>query len=189
MTSSWRKGQGVLAALAAAALVVGCGKKSKDSDDDDGLFGGSHSTGEVEGTVTLPDGKPLPAGFIAFHGKNASQTATAPIDHGKYHVKGAPAGDAIRVTVDISGVAARGQDLWERSQEAQQRAALMKQAGKEDAEFLKRAKELNDQLKRLTDMQKALKGVSIGDAYTKREKTPLKVEVKKGTQTIPIELK
>jgi hypothetical protein len=65
----------------------------------------------------------------------------------------------------------------------------MSQAGKKDDDLVKRAKELNDDWKRLEEMVKALKGVQIGDDYTRREKTPLKVEVKKGTQTIPIGLK
>src|SRR6266849_5171547 len=115
MNAFWTKSRCLLLTLACALVVVGCSGKKDDKDG--GPSGEPKPTGEVSGTVTLADGKPLPAGWIAFHGQDASEAAMAPIDGGKFLAKGVPVGDSIRVTVDVDSITADAVALDQQLQE------------------------------------------------------------------------
>src|SRR5947209_20249742 len=70
-------------------------------------------TGAVSGKVTL-DGKPLPAGWVTFHGSSPKDTVRVNIDGGKYAAKAVPVGTDLRVTVDVDGVRQLAEALRER---------------------------------------------------------------------------
>jgi hypothetical protein len=187
-------------ALAVVLASAGCGGKKEDEGGDKPAA--ARPTGEVSGTVTLEDGKPLPVGWIAFHGKDASETALATVTDGKYVAKGVPVGDDIRVTVDAGAAAKEATDLDDQIWEAQTRAGLLAQAGKLDPALGKRIGALKERRAQLDKAVKAVKGLRVappgmfvdfsGFPYPKfllAETTPLKLKVATGSQTFNVELK
>jgi hypothetical protein len=145
-------------------------------------------TDSVSGMVSL-NGKPLPAGWIAFH-KKSGTVAIGNIDSGKYTVRNPPVGAAIRVTIDTAGIAAEAMKLQQELRLLETRVQLIKAAKKEvDAELAKRIEDLKRRVKILTAMEAALKGIKVDEQYSDKEKTPLRFEIKSGKQTIDIELK
>jgi hypothetical protein len=173
-----------LLALAAGLLPAGCSSKG---DDKDGGGSSGPQTAEVSGTVTLPDGKPLPAGWIAFHGRAATETTLAPIDNGKFTAKGVPPGP-VRVTIDVTSIADQAQDVELRLREAQTRAGLMKQAGSTQ-DMSARIAELQEQKTKLDALRKALQGVKVDEKYLQAETTPLAYTIAGPSQTISVTLK
>jgi hypothetical protein len=171
--------RGVFPALLTVLFLGG----SATADEPDS----TKATAVVSGRVTL-DGQPLPAGWIAFHKKNG-KVALGNIDAGKYTVKNPPLGESIRVTIDTVSLSAELMNLQQQLTGLQTRAQLFKAAKKDDAELTKRIEEMKGRIKVLTAMQNALKGIKLNEEYTDRQKTPLKFEIKSGTQTIDIELK
>jgi hypothetical protein len=194
----------VLGLLFAALLAVGCPRKTEtpapktDSSTETSARKAASAaakpapkaaaTAEVSGTVKLADGKPLPAGWVAFHGKEASQTVLAPIDNGKFVARAVPVGDGIRVTIDVAAIEASAARLDVQLREAVVRAGLMKAGGKDDAVLSKRIDEMKDRRKKLSEMQGALRGVKVSAKYSQRETTPLSYKVAAGAQTINIAL-
>src|SRR5438132_11459228 len=94
--------RGTLAILFVALLTTPTAAEDKDKPDS------TKSGDDVTGAVTLA-GKPLPAGWITFHGKGG-RSAAATIDEGKYALKGAPTGQ-VRVTIDTAGIASMADAL------------------------------------------------------------------------------
>ncbi len=180
----------VFAALVVGLLAVGtgCGKGDKGQEggkEDNGDDGpAAKRSAEVSGTVKLSDGKPLAVGLIAFHGKDASENAVALVEDGKFTARGVPVGDELRVTVDVAAVKSLREQLEEQLGEALTRAGLLKQAGKSDADMLKRIEELRDKLKRL---QKPPQKINLDDGS--RDKTRLTYKISEGSQTIEVTLK
>jgi hypothetical protein len=179
-----------LACWLAIAMVGGCSGKKDDKDKDGGGPGDdSKPTAEVSGTVTLPDGKPLPAGWIAFHGKDAAEAAMAPIDGGQFLARGVPVGGSIRVTVDVDLINADAVALDQQILEMMVRTSLMKGAGKADADLDKRMEDMKDRRKKLGELQKALKGITVDRKFALPETTPLtNQKISSGAQKIDIKL-
>jgi hypothetical protein len=190
MTSIRTAAWSVLVALTLGLLSVGCGGKEGGGGGDGGDTKGPAAppTAEVSGTVTLPDGKPLPGGWIAFHGKDATEVAFAPIDNGKFTAKGVPVGDEVRVTLDV-GIGDELQDLVFQLREAEVRAGLMKQAKATDAELSRRIEDMKDRKKKMEALQRSLKGVNVDPRCLRKETTPLDYKIAPGPQTITVVLK
>jgi hypothetical protein len=199
MTSSRRAFRCLLASCL-LALAAGCPKKEKAEDKPPEGGGGSGGgeqrkvdletprPAEVSGTIKLADGKPLPAGWIAFHGRDPADTVRVPVDQGKFKAQGVPSGDKVLVTVDVTSVEVRMQVLVERVMEAMQRASLMKQAGKDASELNKRVDQMKGELARLGQMHKALKAIRVDSKYAQPEKTTLSAKIAPGAQTIELSL-
>jgi hypothetical protein len=177
--------------LLTLGLLVSTGCSGKQDDKDGDTPESPKPTAEVSGTVTLPDGKPLPAGWIAFHGKDASESAVATVADGKFLAKGVPTGDNIRVTVDTGSAGKEAADLKEQMDELLMRIDLMNKAGKTDAarERHKQLTALNARRKQLDTQAKALKGVQVDAKFLLPETTPLKQKIASGTQKLDISLK
>jgi hypothetical protein len=143
--------------------------------------------GTVSGTITL-DGKPLPAGFITFHGSGGASAVRANIDDGKYATAGIPAGRRYRVTISTVGVRALADSIHDELKRLEGRAQLLKQAKVDAAAVLRRIKDLKERDKVLQEMVKRLKDVKVPEKYAQRKTTPLAYEVKKGAQTFDIKL-
>ena len=143
--------------------------------------------GDVSGMITL-DGKPLPAGFITFHGPGGANAFRANIDGGKYAVPRVLAGRRYRVTVSTVGVRALADSTRDELKRLEVRAQLLKQAKVEDAALARRIKDLKERDKTLQAMVKQLKDVKVPEKYGQRRTTPLAYEVKKGAQTFDLKL-
>ncbi len=141
---------------------------------------------EVTGTVTLR-GKPMPAGWIVFHGKRPADTAFATVDDGKYTLKNAPVGD-FTVMFDLSTVAAAAEQQEKEVRRLEARAALLKQAKKEDEELGKRIKEAKARLEVLQAAKKKASQVSLPARYTSKDTTPLKVSIMPGKNNFDIKM-
>jgi len=167
--------RGTLAILLLAAGTAADDKPEPTKADD-----------AVSGKVTL-NGKPLPAGWITFHGKGGRSVAVN-IDDGKYSLKNAPTGQ-VRVTIETASIAATAEAMRTQLQQLEFRAKLIEQSKKEkDAELAKRIDDLKGRVKVLTEMQKKLGGIKVHEKYADRNMTPLVVEVKGGAETFDIEL-
>jgi hypothetical protein len=164
--------------MSAAMLLAG----PATGDDTDT----TKSTADVTGRVTL-QGKPLPAGWVVFHGKRG-RAAQTNIDDGKYVLKNAPVGEGIKVTIDTASIASRLTILQTQLQLLEVREKQMKQAQKEDAELTRQIQEVKKRVKVLTEMQKRLGGIKVDEKYAARDTTPLSVAIKPGAQTFDIEL-
>lgn len=190
-------------ALAITLASVGCSGKKDDEtkDKEEQKPEAAKPAGEVSGTVTLPDGNPLPLGWIGFHGKDASETALATVTDGKFLAKGVPVGDSIRVTVDVGAAAKEVADLGEQIQEALTRAPLLKQSGLPDAHQEKHFQSLKERHAQLVKVVKAIKGLQVPPPgmpmtffkppypkYLLPETSPLRFNIVKGAQTITIKI-
>jgi len=181
----------VLAPLVLGLLrPCGCGKGDKHGEkggDNDGGNNGdrpvARAAAQVSGTVKLADGKPLGIGLIAFHGKDATENAIALVEDGKFVAHGVPVGDKVRVTVDVESPGTLANQIGEPSMDVQIRARFLKQAGKSDAELLKRADDLKDRFKRLRKPRQ-----KVNPDYASLDKSPLSYKVAEGSQTIEIVL-
>jgi hypothetical protein len=189
----WLIAAGVGIALLAVVLIVwllngdkaDTSSPSRPGDDGDGR----PRTADVSGTVKLSDGRPLPAGWIAFHGRDASETALAPIGGGgRFTATGVPVGDNIRVTVDVASIDGALASVELRLRETQTRADLMRKAGKEDPTLINRMAEMTERRKRLNGQKKALQGLSIEPRFTRKETTSLIFKIGEGPQTIDVVL-
>jgi hypothetical protein len=145
------------------------------------------AVGTVKGTITL-DGKPLPAGFVTFHGPSGASAFRANIDDGKYTTAGITAGRRYRVTVSTVGVRALADSIHDELKRLEGRAQLLKQAKADDAAVTRRIKDLKERDKVLQEMVKRLKDVKLPERFTHRKTTPLAYEVKNGAQTFDIKL-
>jgi hypothetical protein len=187
MRADRRQVRTMLVALVVGLILVvtGCGKdKGTDGGKEDNGDGpAAKRSADVSGTVKLSDGKPLAVGLIAFHGKDASENAVALVEDGKFTARGAPVGDEVRVTVEVAAVKWLQGHLREELAEAQTRAGLLKQAGKSDADMLKRIEELKEKLKRL---QKPPQKINLNDGSLKT--TRLTYKISEGSQTIEVTL-
>ncbi len=185
-------GRALLVLLAGAvAAGGGCRKKAIEGPGEERAPAGPAApakAADVSGTISLPGGKPLPAGWIAFHGADAAEAVLAPIDGGKFLARGAPVGDAVRVTVNVTDVAAEADFLDARLREAHVRAGLMKGSGKLGADLEKRIEEMKDRRKKLGELAKSVEGVKVAPRCTQRETTPLRYKIASGTQAIEITL-
>src|SRR5438309_1286040 len=112
--------RGTLAILFVALLAVPMAAEDKPDS--------TKSGDDVTGAVMLA-GKPLPAGWITFHGKGG-RSAAATIDEGKYALKNAPTGQ-VRVTIDTASIASTAEALRTQLQLLEMRAKLIEQAKKE----------------------------------------------------------
>lgn len=189
-------------ALALVLASAGCsGKKDEDNKEGDPSSTGT-PTGEVSGTVTLEDGKPLPVGWIAFHGKDASETALATVTDGKFAAKGVPVGESIRVTVDVAAAAKEASDLDDQIWEAMTRGPLLGQSGQSFDAWQKRVTALKERRKQLDKAVKAVKGLKVPppgfpgppaklpyNKFLLPETTTLTLKVVSGAQTFNVELK
>jgi hypothetical protein len=173
----------LLGACLAAALAAGCRNKSPYGGGPDGP-----AYGEVNGTIKLADGRPLPGGWIAFHGPEPGDVVVAPVDRGRFKAVGVPVGDKVLVTVDVTTVGARARALAERHQEALERADLMKRSGWPPEKLPPRAEEVKADLDWIRGMESALKGARVDEKYARRETTPLSVAIKGGPQTVELSL-
>lgn len=167
---------GVVLLLSGVGLAVGCGKKEETGPP------------QVQGTVTLADGKPLPGGWIAFHGKDAYEVSLAPIEGGKYTAYGPPIGDNIRVTIDVGRITAEDQDLDLRLNDIQTRAILLKRVGKSDQALSARLATLKDRKQKMARLRRSLQAVKVSEKYLLKETTPLTFSIRAGQQTIDIAL-
>jgi hypothetical protein len=145
------------------------------------------AVGEVRGTVKLSDGKPLPAGWVVFHGPG-DRTVRVNIDGGKFLARSVSVGENVSVTIDVEGVRVLAADLRQQLQLAEARAALMKEAKAKDDALPPRIKDLKERLKVAQEMEKQLKGIKVAPKFAARETTPLRVTIRTGTQTIDIRL-
>jgi len=170
----------LLAALLVSAHAVGDDKETKEDKP---------ALGEVSGKVTLSGGKALPAGVITFHGRDAKDTVRATIDDGSYTARNVPAGQKVRVTVEVEPVNALAESVRDQLKRAEERARLLKTAKVDDKELTKHIKDLKDRLKVLEDAQKRIKGVKIPSAFVTKEETPLRLAVEPGKQTADFVLK
>ena len=143
------------------------------------------ATGAVSGKVTLADGKPLPAGWVTFHGKKPEHTVRVNIDNGKYAAKAVPVGPGVRVTVDVEGIRVLARAQRQRLQLLQERAELLKKAKAEDAGLAEQIKDVKGRLKVTDEMERKLKGIKASDV---RPRKPLSLTVKAGQQTFDIRL-
>lgn len=167
---------GMALLLAGVGLAIGCRKE------------GETGPPQVQGTVTLADGKPLPGGWIAFHGKDAYEVSLAPIEGGKYTAYGVPAGDNVRVTIDVGRITAEDQDLDLRLNDVQTRASLLKRTGKTDQALNTRFASLKDHKQKLDRLRRSLQAVKVNGKYLLKETTPLTYSIHAGQQTIDIAL-
>jgi hypothetical protein len=145
------------------------------------------AVGTVSGTITL-DGKPLPAGFVTFHGPSGASAFRANIDGGKYATAGITAGRRYRLTVSTAGALALADSTRDELKRLEGRAQLLKQAKVDDTALTRRIKDLKERDKILQEMVKRLKDVKLPEKFTHRKTTPLAYEVKKGPQTFDIKL-
>jgi len=143
--------------------------------------------GNVSGTIML-DGKPLPGGFITFHGPGGANAFRANIDGGKYSVPGILAGRRYRVTVSTAGVRALADSTRDEIKRLEGRAQLLKQAKADDAALVRRLKDLKERDRILQEMVKRLKDVKVPEKFGQRRTTTLTYEAKKGNQTWDLEL-
>src|SRR5207247_3858131 len=67
--------------------------------------------GEVNGKITLADGKALPAGMITFHGRDVKDTVRVTVDDGKYVARNVPAGKTVRVTIEVEPINALAEGM------------------------------------------------------------------------------
>lgn len=142
---------------------------------------------KISGTITL-DGKPVPAGFITFHGPNGATAFRANIDGGKYAIPSIVSGRRYRVTVSTVGIRALADSTHDEIKRLEGRAQLLKQAKTEDAGLARRIKDLKERDKILQAMVKRLKDVKVPEQYGHHRTTPLKYEVKSGVQTFDLKL-
>jgi hypothetical protein len=170
-------------ALLTALLVGGLTARADDTKADHPV-----STAEVSGTVTL-SGKPLPAGWIAFHGKDARGVVRVTVDEGKYRARNVPTGENVRITIDVEGVRALAEDLREQLLRAGRRAELLKTAKVDDPKLSDRIKDLKARLKVMEDAQRRLRGIKVDAQYAAPETTPISITVREGKQTHDVELK
>jgi hypothetical protein len=167
--------RGMLLALLLGGAVCADERPEKGKDPAEAPAGA-----EVSGTVTL-NGKPLPAGWICFHGKAGKEVRIAFAD-GKYQLKNAPTGE-IKITIDTDSIRAMAEVLRDRWQALETRASLLKAAKKEDAELAKQIEETKRRVKVTFE-----KFVKIPAKYGQKETTPLTLSVKKGSQNADIKL-
>jgi hypothetical protein len=171
------KMRGLLLVVVGMGLAAGCGKKEEETGPP-----------QVQGSVTLADGRPLPGGWIAFHGKDAFETCLAPIEAGKFTAYGVPTGNNVRVTIDVRRPTAEAQDLDLRLRDAQTRADLVKRTGKVDSGLGSRVVTLEQRRQKLERLRRALQAVKVDDKYLLKETTPLSYSIHAGKQTIDIAL-
>ena len=140
---------------------------------------------QVLGMITYK-GKPLPAGFVTFHGKGMKDTFQATIDDGKYVLKNVRPGE-FKVTIDTESIAAFAKQLQEQVARLEARAELLKAAKKEDADLAKRIAELKERVKTVETAQK--KVVKVPAKYAAVDTSGLTFKVAPGENTFDIELK
>jgi hypothetical protein len=177
----------LLVALLLGNLVVGRADEAKG--DKKGEEKTAQPQGQVSGQVTLADGKPLPAGMITFHGRDAKDTVRVTVDDGKYVARNVPIAKNVRVTIEVEPINALAESVRDQLRRSEERARLLKLAKADDESLTKRVKELKDRLKILEEAQKRVKGVKLPEAYGTKEKTPLMVMVQSGKQTADFVLK
>jgi hypothetical protein len=169
-------------AVALLGLVLGAGPGGGAAEKEKGP-----PTGEVSGKVILPDGKPLPAGWVTFHGQSPRDTVRVNVDGGKYTARAVPVGKGLRVTVDVDGVRQLAEALRERAQALEERAALKGKAA--DKALARQLKETKARLKVAQEMERRLEGIKVPPVFATRETTPLRFTVKPGAQTIDLRLR
>ena len=139
---------------------------------------------QVLGMVTYK-GKPLPAGFVTFHGKGMKDTYQATIDDGKYVLKNARPGE-FKVTIDTESLAAFAKQLQEQVARLEARAELLKAAKKEDAELPKQIAEMKERAKTVEQARK--KVVKVPQKYSAVDTSGLTFKVAAGENTFDIDL-
>lgn len=177
-----RKVRVVLALLLTAGWATAGDQDSKDTKTE------QPAVGKVSGKITLADGKPLPAGFLTFHGAGGSSTFRVNIDRGKYALSALPSG-RYHVTVGTDGIRTLAENTRNELARLEGRGRLLKGAKADTADLDRRIKELKERVKVLEAMEKQLKDVKVSPKFSKRNTTPLRVTVQKGAQTIDIQLK
>lgn len=153
----------------ALVLVTGCSGKKH---------------GKITGTVTLPDGSPLPAGQITFNPEKG-QGSTAEIEDGKYTAEKVPLGTC-KVTLKTEHLG--GQATTEIAALKAQIAEAKKNMPAKDApaSFQDNLKKMEERLDQLT--KDAKKYRPIAAKYTTAEKTPLTADVKGGDNSFDFKL-
>lgn len=186
MNTSLVKARAWFLTLAASLLLAGgCNKTPEAPKSPDASP--PPAPGEVSGPVNL-DGKPLPGGWIAFHGTDPADVVIATVADGKYKAPRVPVGEGVKVTIDVDRVAAEENALNQRMQEATVRAGLLGETGEPESVAKKSFDDLKARQDQLTRLRKTLAGIKINPKYAQVETTPLSVSVKSGPQTIAIEL-
>ncbi len=175
----------ILSVLLAALLVSAHATGGDDKETKEN----KPAVGEVSGKVTLSGGKALPAGVITFHARDAKDTVRVTIDDGNYTARNVPAGQKVRVTIEVEPVNALAESVRDQLKRSEERARLLKMAKVDDKELTKRIKDLKDRLKVLEDAQKRIKGVKIPSTFVTKEETPLRLAVEPGKQTADFVLK
>ncbi len=159
-------------AFIAVVLMQGCGGKGQKPN-------------KLEGTVTLPDGSPLPWGKISVWRESRSHDAD--IKDGQFSLSGLPVGERYPVTVTTDHHLDKLKQIpeWDQRLHELQRT-VEKHPETVDNQTRAQIEELTDQIRRMKDLRESYH--KIPPRYTNSATTPIKVTIDKGLNELTIKI-